>query len=100
MFDAPTSYIDIGQIAIWMFWFFFAGLVYYLRREDKREGYPLESERSQYVKVVGFPNLPEPKTFILPHGQGTKQAPPSGARVQGQRHAGRALAGCPLAAHR
>jgi photosynthetic reaction center H subunit len=75
MFDAPTSYVDIGQIAIWIFWFFFAGLIYFLRREDKREGYPLESERSPYINVVGFPNLPEPKTFILPHGQGTKQAP-------------------------
>lgn len=75
MFDAPTSYIDLGQIAIWAFWIFFAGLIIYLRKEDKREGYPLESERSEHITVVGWPNLPTPKTFILPHGQGTKTVP-------------------------
>ena len=75
MFDAPTSYIDLGQIAIWAFWFFFAGLIIYLRKEDKREGYPLESERSPHITHVGWPNLPAPKTFILPHGQGTKTVP-------------------------
>jgi photosynthetic reaction center H subunit len=73
--SAATGYLDIGQITIWIFWFFFAGLVIYLRREDKREGYPLESDRSKFITVVGWPKPPEPKTFILPHGQGTKQAP-------------------------
>lgn len=72
---AATSYLDLGQIAIWAFWFFFAGLIIYLRKEDKREGYPLESERSAHITVVGWPAPPAPKTFILPHGQGTKQAP-------------------------
>jgi photosynthetic reaction center H subunit len=75
MQSAATGYIDLAQIAIWTFWLFFAGLVIYLRREDKREGYPLENERSPYIKVVGWPGLPEPKTFVLPHGHGTKQAP-------------------------
>lgn len=37
------EYIDGAQIALYAFWIFFAGLIYYLRREDKREGYPLES---------------------------------------------------------
>jgi photosynthetic reaction center H subunit len=72
---AVTSYIDFGSIAIWTFWLFFAGLVIYLRREDKREGYPLQSERSEHITVVGWPAMPEPKTFLLPHGQGTRQAP-------------------------
>jgi photosynthetic reaction center H subunit len=75
MFDAPTSYVDLGQIAIWAFWIFFAGLIIYLRKEDKREGYPLESERSAHITVIGWPAPPAPKTFILPHGMGTKQAP-------------------------
>ncbi|HEY5309302.1 MAG TPA: photosynthetic reaction center subunit H, partial [Casimicrobiaceae bacterium] len=43
---AITSYIDVAQIALYAFWIFFAGLIFYLRREDKREGYPLESDRS------------------------------------------------------
>ncbi|AUB85431.1 photosynthetic reaction center subunit H [Candidatus Thiodictyon syntrophicum] len=75
MFAAAPSYIDFGQIAIWAFWFFFAGLIIYLRREDKREGYPLESERSPYIRVVGWPDLPAPKTFLLPHGHGTVTKP-------------------------
>jgi photosynthetic reaction center H subunit len=72
---ALTSTLDIGSIAIWTFWLFFAGLIIYLRREDKREGYPLESERSKFITVVGWPAMPAPKTFLLPHGQGTRQAP-------------------------
>jgi photosynthetic reaction center H subunit len=48
---AVTSYIDVAQIALYAFWIFFAGLIFYLRREDKREGYPLESDRSGRVRV-------------------------------------------------
>jgi photosynthetic reaction center H subunit len=72
---AITSYIDVAQLVLYAFWIFFFGLIYYLRREDKREGYPLESERSKHVRVVGFPDMPPPKTFILPHGGGTRLAP-------------------------
>ena len=56
------------------FGFFFAGLVIYLRREDKREGYPLESDRSGRIRVQGFPAMPRPKHFMLAHG-GTASAP-------------------------
>lgn len=66
---AITSYIDVAQIALYAFWVFFAGLIYYLHREDKREGYPLESERSAHVKVQGFPSIPTPKTFRLRDGR-------------------------------
>jgi photosynthetic reaction center H subunit len=69
-----TSYIDVAQITLYAFWIFFAGLIFYLRTEDKREGYPLESERSSRVLVQGFPPIPSPKTFLLPHG-GTVSAP-------------------------
>ena len=75
---AITGYIDVAQLVLYAFWIFFAGLVIYLRREDKREGYPLESDRSDRaprVKVVGFPKPPEPKQYLLPHGEGTRQAP-------------------------
>ena len=71
---AITGYFDVAQIVLYAFWIFFAGLIIYLRREDKREGYPLESDRV-HVKVVGFPGLPEPKSFVLPHGGGTRYAP-------------------------
>mgnify|MGYP000491222488 CR=1 FL=1 len=60
---AITGYIDVAQLVLYAFWIFFAGLIIYLRREDKREGYPLESERSGSVTVQGFPAVPAPKTF-------------------------------------
>ena len=65
---AITQYIDMAQLALYGFWIFFAGLIYYLHRENKREGYPLESERSAHVKVQGWPSIPKPKTFKLQNG--------------------------------
>jgi photosynthetic reaction center H subunit len=64
---AITGYIDVAQIALYAFWIFFAGLIFYLRKEDKREGYPLVTERPGHF-LEGFPGLPAPKTFLLPHG--------------------------------
>jgi photosynthetic reaction center H subunit len=73
---AFTDYIDVAQMALYAFWIFFAGLIYYLHREDKREGYPLESDRSTgsagRVKVQGFPPIPKPKTYILEDGSTVK----------------------------
>ena len=68
------SQIDLARVAIWLFWLFFAGLVLWLQRESKREGYPLVSDRSDKVLVQGFPAMPGPKTFLLPHG-GTAVVP-------------------------
>jgi photosynthetic reaction center H subunit len=78
---AVTSYIDVAQLTLYAFWIFFAGLIIYLRREDKREGYPLIAlDRMSNVVVQGFPELPKPKTFLL--HDGTKvQAPRPEARV-------------------
>jgi photosynthetic reaction center H subunit len=66
---AITGYIDVAQLVLYGFWVFFAGLIIYLRREDKREGYPLESDRSGAISVVGFPKPPQPKTFLLRDGR-------------------------------
>jgi len=71
---AITEYIDVAQLALYGFWIFFAFLIYYLRSEDKREGYPLESDRSGQISVVGFPPMPKPKVYKLLHG-GTYSAP-------------------------
>jgi len=65
---AITGYIDVAQIALYVFWVFFAGLIYYLQREMKREGYPLESDRSAHVTVQGWPAMPSPKTYLLADG--------------------------------
>lgn len=68
---AITDYMDVGQMTLYVFWIFFAGLIYYLRREDKREGYPLESDRgaSRPVRIQGFPAMPSPKEFTLASGR-------------------------------
>ncbi|HEY0776455.1 MAG TPA: hypothetical protein VGD56_00690 [Gemmatirosa sp.] len=72
--------IDLAQIAIYAFWIFFAGLIYYLRREDKREGYPMVSDGPGGT-IQGFPRTPGPKRFIhrpvaadLPSGTSAESA--------------------------
>lgn len=67
MRGALTSYIDVAQVTLYAFWIFFAGLIFYLRREDRREGYPLESEVSG-AGQKGFLLIPSPKEFLLAHG--------------------------------
>jgi photosynthetic reaction center H subunit len=64
---AITNHIDVAQVALYVFWVFFIGLIYYLHRENKREGYPLLTERVGVTKQ-GFPFMPKPKTFIMPDG--------------------------------
>jgi len=64
-----TGYIDVAQVTLYVFWVFFFGLVFWLRREDRREGYPLESDPSGKVKDRGFLLLPKPKTFRLRNGE-------------------------------
>jgi photosynthetic reaction center H subunit len=67
-----TEYMDVAQVVLYLFWAFFAGLIYYLHRENKREGYPLEAETPGGRTVEGFPGVPEPKTFRLMHGAGDR----------------------------
>ncbi len=61
--------IDLAQVVLYTFIVFFLGLVFYLRREDKREGYPLVVDGSGAVHGVGYPVPPSPKTFRMPHGE-------------------------------
>jgi photosynthetic reaction center H subunit len=42
---AITQYVDVAQLVLYVFWAFFAGLIYYLLRENHREGYPMDSGR-------------------------------------------------------
>jgi photosynthetic reaction center H subunit len=68
MSAAFTQYIDVAQVVLYVFWAFLAGIIIYLHREDKREGYPLESERSANITVQGWPPVPAPKTYLLADG--------------------------------
>jgi photosynthetic reaction center H subunit len=65
---AITEYIDVAQLVLYAFWIFFAGLIFYLRREDKREGYPLVYDGPQNRPYLNFPPIPEPKTYLLADG--------------------------------
>ena len=49
---------------IWLFWAFFVGLIIYIRREDRREGYPLFSEPSNTYKSGDFFFIPPPKREV------------------------------------
>ncbi|MCC5954699.1 MAG: photosynthetic reaction center subunit H [Natronohydrobacter sp.] len=76
--DTPYGWLffgnfDLALISLYMFWIFFAGLIYYIQRENQREGYPLENEDG--TPTASNLSLPEPKTFILPHGRGEYKAP-------------------------
>ncbi len=64
---------DLAQLALYSFWLFFAGLVIYLQRENQRDGYPTENEDGTDAGATF--GVPEPKTFILPHGRGTVSFP-------------------------
>jgi photosynthetic reaction center H subunit len=63
---AITQYVDVAQLVLYAFWFFFFGLIYYLVREGHREGYPLETESGKGT-ITGWP-LPKPKTYLLHDG--------------------------------
>jgi photosynthetic reaction center H subunit len=72
---ALTEYLDVAQVVLYAFWAFFLLLILYIRQEDRREGYPLEHDLTGKVGPAMWPFLPDPKTFILPHGRGVVQAP-------------------------
>ena len=73
---AITGYIDVAQLVLYVFWIFFIGLVIYLRREDKREGYPLVADAGTGTRLakIGVPAPPDPKTYLL-RGGATKTVP-------------------------
>ncbi|MCX7284902.1 MAG: photosynthetic reaction center subunit H [Novosphingobium sp.] len=68
--------IDAAQIAMITFIGFFIALVFWLRREDRREGYPLEDALTGRLDPAGGPlSAAAPKTFILPFGKGNVSVP-------------------------
>ncbi len=62
---AITSYVDVAQLVLYAFWAFFAGLVYYLIRENHRDGFPLDAERG---RIDGWPFVKEAKGYALEDG--------------------------------
>jgi len=69
---AITGYIAVAQVVLYIFWVFFFGLIIYLHREGKREGYPLHPgnpDLPAHVRYEGAFGMPEPKTFRTAHGE-------------------------------
>lgn len=67
--------IDLVDIALWAFTLFFIALIFYLRQEDRREGYPLERDTDGKLEDSGVFFYAQKKTFKLPHGRGTVTVP-------------------------
>jgi photosynthetic reaction center H subunit len=63
-----TSQIDLAQVVLYGFWVFFACLIFYLVRENHREGYPMETQGMGRPIVTGWP-VPSPKTYLLEGGR-------------------------------
>ncbi len=66
---AITEYVNVAQVTLYLFWIFFFLLILYLHRENKREGYPLDTGKSGRRGIVqGFPAMPPAKHYLLHHG--------------------------------
>lgn len=75
MENAFFGNFDLASLSIWLFWIFFALLIYYLQTENMREGYPLENEDGSPAPNQGPFPVPDKKTFRLPHGRGDVVVP-------------------------
>ena len=63
-----TEHFDVAFVSLQVFFLFFFGLIVYLRREDKREGYPLVGEGPGQLSDGVFPTTPSKKTYLLHDG--------------------------------
>jgi photosynthetic reaction center H subunit len=69
--------IDVAQAVLVVFLGGFLALVLYLRREDKREGYPLKDPAGGH-DIVGFPLPPPAKHYAMLHGEEAVMPHPEG----------------------
>lgn len=70
--------LDVAEWVLYAFFAFFAGLIIYLRREDRREGYPLEDDVSgRHEPSGGLMFTAQQKVFRLPHDGGSVSKPDS-----------------------
>lgn len=74
-----TPHLDVAALVFYAFVLFFIGLVFYLRREDRREGYPLEDDLTGRVESPGgLLHSATSKSFKLPFCHGTVTTPTKG----------------------
>jgi photosynthetic reaction center H subunit len=73
------GHMDAAELMFYVFVMFFIGLVIWLRREDRREGYPLETDVGGHLlNNDGLLQMALPKTFHLPFDQGSVTTPTKG----------------------
>ena len=74
-----TAGFDVALLVFYAFVLFFVCLIFYLRREDRREGYPLEDTVSgRHLSPGGPMHTASTKSFKLPFDHGTVTAPTKG----------------------
>jgi photosynthetic reaction center H subunit len=74
---------DLAAVVVTTFVLFFVGLVIYLRREDRREGYPLEDDVSGRLEPSGgLFFAARPKTFLLSGGLAPVTKPNNARDIQ------------------
>ncbi len=61
--------VDLTTLLFMGFVLFFLGLVFYLQRESRREGYPLEADTTGAVEETGILWIPKPKDYALSNGE-------------------------------
>jgi photosynthetic reaction center H subunit len=62
-----SQHYDLGIISLYIFWLFFAGLIWHLHRENMREGHPLDTDLPDRAKAIAAQSVPKPKIFTLLH---------------------------------
>ena len=75
MVEAFFGNFDLASLVLWLFYGFFALLIFHIQRENMREGYPMEDDEGNAAPNQGPFPLPEPKTFELMHGRGSVTVP-------------------------
>lgn len=67
---------DVAALVLTVFVLFFFGIVLYIRREDRREGYPLEDDATGRLEPAsGLFFTAKPKTFLFADGQAPLHKP-------------------------
>ncbi len=73
-----TGHIDVALVVFDAFVLFFIGLVIHLRRENRREGFPIEDDVTGRLESPAFFIDAAPKTFNLSFGRGSVTTPTKG----------------------
>ena len=70
------AYLDVAQVTLYVFWIFFGCLIFYLRKEDKREAKAQQAEwNGQPPPHENLPNIPKDANYPVAAAAGEGQVP-------------------------